>query len=92
MLLINKYMSDRYLQIMYLNILTHWVALHPDASYFSILLDLTQDDFTRQGRALVLNGLIVKNFELWNCITQIKIFNYYIISTLFVEFCLTYTY
>ena len=29
--------------------LTHWVAMHPDAPYFSILLCLTPDDFTRQG-------------------------------------------
>ena len=28
--------------------LTHWVAIHPDAPYFSILLCLTPDDFTRQ--------------------------------------------
>ena len=27
--------------------LTHWVALHPDAPYFS----LTPDDFTRQGES-----------------------------------------
>jgi hypothetical protein len=26
------------------------VAVHPDASYFIILLCLTQDDFTGQGR------------------------------------------
>ena len=31
--------------------LTHWVALHPDAPYFSILLCLMPDDFTRQGES-----------------------------------------
>jgi hypothetical protein len=31
--------------------LTHWVAMHPDAPYFSILLCLTPDDFTRQGES-----------------------------------------
>ena len=31
------------------NYLTHRVAMHPDAAYFSILLCLMPDDFTCQG-------------------------------------------
>jgi hypothetical protein len=32
-------------------ILTHWVALRPDAPYFIILLWLAADDFTHQGES-----------------------------------------
>ncbi len=31
--------------------------MHPDAPYFIILLCLMPDDFTHQGRVLLLNGL-----------------------------------
>jgi hypothetical protein len=33
--------------------------MHPDAAYFSILLCLTPDDFTRQGEGAGANGLII---------------------------------
>jgi hypothetical protein len=48
--------------------LTHWIALHPDAPYFIILLCLVPNDFTRQGESVgALMGYICSHLKFAYC-------------------------
>ena len=45
--------------------LTHYVAMHPDAPYFIILLCLMPDDFTHQGKSAATQWV---NQKICQCI------------------------
>jgi hypothetical protein len=54
------------------------VLLHLNVLYFIILLCLTPNDLTGQGRVLALNGLMCKNLPLHIGVYPMEQFMYYL--------------